>query len=467
MSVNGLLNNVQGIGNSTQSAVDVLGRQQTGTFFAQLKPASYRGVQFGVLSGSLRFGRRNAIHEYPFRDTPWVEDMGRAARRFTIVGFLVGDDVIAQRARLLAKAETKASADGDEFVHPTGGTYKVALLDFTCVEKWNEGRYFEVTFSFMEQGQRQFPARATSGRSEVTSTAALTNAAAARAFAEKTVAALRTGATAANAAVKQAAAWAKVAQQSSRDVTSLVNLAASLPGEFGRLLGQASSIKIGQIVPVVAGTTQQSLRGQAAVSRQKVDAASATLADASTALGPVTTDGYAAAAQALTEAVRLGSATPADAVRALTALATYAAPFSEAGPAATVRDEAAILLRRAAAVSLARAGADFQPASSDDAVAVRDAVLGVLADRLTEAGDRGDDEAYLQLRALSAGAASDLNVRGANLPDLQTVNTAVGLPALVLACRLYGDVSRADDLVRRARPVHPAFMPRTFRALTT
>jgi prophage DNA circulation protein len=44
------------------------------TFRAQLQPASYRGIPFGVFGGQARFGRRNALHEYPFRDVPWVED---------------------------------------------------------------------------------------------------------------------------------------------------------------------------------------------------------------------------------------------------------------------------------------------------------------------------------------------------------------------------------------------------------
>ena len=29
-----------------------------------------------------------AVHEYPYRDTVWVEDLGRSARKFTLRGFL-------------------------------------------------------------------------------------------------------------------------------------------------------------------------------------------------------------------------------------------------------------------------------------------------------------------------------------------------------------------------------------------
>ena len=45
-------------------------------FSDTLLPASWRGVPFHGLSGELRFGRRPVVHEYPFRDSVWVEDLG-------------------------------------------------------------------------------------------------------------------------------------------------------------------------------------------------------------------------------------------------------------------------------------------------------------------------------------------------------------------------------------------------------
>ena len=82
MSVTGIFNGVQRIGSTAQGATDVLTRLEGGSFWAQLKPASFRGVPFVVQEGTSHFGRRNQIHEYPFRDTPWVEDLGQQARAF-------------------------------------------------------------------------------------------------------------------------------------------------------------------------------------------------------------------------------------------------------------------------------------------------------------------------------------------------------------------------------------------------
>ena len=46
-----------------------------------LNQASFRGVPFAVYGGDARFGRRLALHEYPGRDKPYIEDMGRSTRR--------------------------------------------------------------------------------------------------------------------------------------------------------------------------------------------------------------------------------------------------------------------------------------------------------------------------------------------------------------------------------------------------
>jgi prophage DNA circulation protein len=48
-----------------------------GAWAANLQPASWRGVPFAVEVDTYRGGRRIALHEYPYRDDPWLEDTGR------------------------------------------------------------------------------------------------------------------------------------------------------------------------------------------------------------------------------------------------------------------------------------------------------------------------------------------------------------------------------------------------------
>lgn len=464
MSLRGVFNSVQGIDNTVKGQGDTLGRLVGGTYFSQLKPASFRKVPFVVLEGASQFGRRNALHEYPFRDEPWVEDLGKAARRFELKGFVVGDDVIAQRNTLISALER--SGDG-ELVHPTLGKRNVALMDYVCREVWDRGRYFEFTFRFIEQGKRQFPKAAQRSTADVQESAARTNLKALAAFGLNVVTTLRMGIAGASEGLKQARAWAALATQAQRDATSLVNLATTLPGQFGRLLSRAGSVRTGEALVIGAFVTVETLKIQAAESRAAVAAAAAALDTAGQNLGPTTTDDFVTAAQALALAVRNGAPTPGDAVRALAAMVAFSAVGSTAGAALTVQIESVRMLRRAAAVQLVLAVAAYAPVSSADAALVRSIAVDALDALITDAGDAGNDEVFLEIRALKAAIVADINERGAALPDLTTVTTGASAPSLVLASRLYDDVLREPELVSRAAPRHPAFMPTTFQALST
>lgn len=129
---------------------------------SRLRQASFRGVPFGVLDDAGVVGRRVAVHEYPGRDQPFAEDMGRAARRFSVRGFLVetsavygGGDVLAQRRAMEVAAE---AAGPGTLVHPTKGRVFVQLLTCEIVERLEEGGSFELRFEFIEAGERAFPA---------------------------------------------------------------------------------------------------------------------------------------------------------------------------------------------------------------------------------------------------------------------------------------------------------------------
>ncbi len=68
-----------------------LGKDQEWKWSEHLHPASFRGVPFAVVSGESVFGRRQAVHEYPYRDTAWIEDLGRSSRKITLRGFIIQD----------------------------------------------------------------------------------------------------------------------------------------------------------------------------------------------------------------------------------------------------------------------------------------------------------------------------------------------------------------------------------------
>lgn len=89
-----------------------------------LRPASFRGVPFQVDDDEGTFGRRVQVHEYPNRDKPYTEDLGRATRRFTINAYLVGNDFFEARDRLIVAIDTPGPGT---LVHPYYGEVAVLL----------------------------------------------------------------------------------------------------------------------------------------------------------------------------------------------------------------------------------------------------------------------------------------------------------------------------------------------------
>jgi len=97
--------------------------------------ASFRGVPFWVDTDSVPVGRRTQVHEYPQRDQPFVEDLGRTTRRYQFFGFVVGDDCLAQRDRLLAALDTPGPG---ELVHPWFGRMTVTAGECDVSHSRNE-----------------------------------------------------------------------------------------------------------------------------------------------------------------------------------------------------------------------------------------------------------------------------------------------------------------------------------------
>lgn len=127
-------------------------------FSSKLRKASYNGVSFEVTSSTVKFGRRTVTHEYPQREEPYTEDLGRSARSFDVKGFIVGETYIAQTKRLLKALE--ASSDNNEpgkLVHPWLGTLSVYLNSQPQV-KWDlEKGVTDITLSFVEAGNLNNP----------------------------------------------------------------------------------------------------------------------------------------------------------------------------------------------------------------------------------------------------------------------------------------------------------------------
>ncbi|OCG24723.1 hypothetical protein A9G11_03455 [Gilliamella sp. wkB108] len=125
------------------------------SWLSDLLPASFRGVPFQVSGTSSEFGRRNQTHEYPFRDVPYTEDVGRLARKNKIDAFLIGDDHKEQAEKLADAIEQEGAGT---LIHPFLGELNVNIAGtVTISDSVDKRRMSVVSFSFVEAGELIFP----------------------------------------------------------------------------------------------------------------------------------------------------------------------------------------------------------------------------------------------------------------------------------------------------------------------
>ena len=422
-------------------------------FHDSLLPATFRGVPFAVRSNAAQFGRRLAVHEYPGRDTPWTEDLGRGARRIRFTGFLVTGDAVyagapvaAQRALLIAAAEKPGSGT---LTHPTLGILDVACEALSVLDGLDAGTVAEIEFSFVESGTQAFPSLLSLATLQVGGVALTTIA--------TVVADAAAVLTAAHAldptAVIPAAPWAAQATTLSDDATALNRLAAGLPGDFGRFARGGNAGFAAATATYASDTTIAQLVADASAQRVAVRAAASAFVAASAPAGAAT------AAAALVAALLAACADPSDALRLLAQLVA----FNNGTDAVALAT--GDLLRRLGVVALAQAASAYQPSSYDDAIAKLAAVTALLDAEITLAGDQGLDDTYNALRALRVAIVDDLRTRGGGLARIQQFDVGGALPAVALGQRLYRDATRAGQLIAQTDPVSPLFMPAQFAAL--
>ncbi|WP_227734832.1 DNA circularization protein [Yersinia proxima] len=444
-----------------------------------LHPASFRGVPFAVMTAEGVFGRRQAIHEYPYRDTAWIEDLGRATRRLTIRGFLIQNsglytapDVMTQRDSLIAACEMP---DAGTLVHPTLGEMTVSIPEsgLRLNEGAESGRVFEFTLTIIESGLRVF---------SITSSADAVSSIQSSWFglATKSVATfiatvkgeIRSVTQTIRTLKSTAAFWVNMVNSTTSEATNLGNVLRSTLGRdrYGRYNhGTVGGSVSGATASV---STQSDTTNLSALVAKKMAVSvegRASLVAASDALKEAATvEGHANAALAVVNAILSSGASTLDLIRMMQELTSINDDTFRPNPSDNSTAAASYqLIIVLCAGAMVFAASQYQPESYDDAVDILTRVCDVVDDAALSAADSGNDEVYQALMDLRGSIVTLLQQTGANLSRVEIVNFNRSLPALNLANRLYQDARRGDALVKMAAPVHPAFMPIRFKALNS
>jgi len=132
-------------------------------WFNLLRPASWRGVAFEVSGEDSEFGRNVVVHEFPQRDAPYVEDMGRKSRPYKMEAWLCAGpsnnfDVWTQRDALI---EAVNKAGEGVLVHPFYGVLSGYIAVFTVKQSSSEnGGLINFSIEFVEAGEKDFKSSA-------------------------------------------------------------------------------------------------------------------------------------------------------------------------------------------------------------------------------------------------------------------------------------------------------------------
>lgn len=365
---------------------------------------SFRGVGFHVERTSADQGRRVQVHEYPLRDRPYAEDLGRKKREWTIEAYLIGDDYDLQRDQLLEAVELPGAG---ELVHPYYGRRRVVITGGCRVrESTRNGGMANISFTVVEADDTARLPRASMDTAAVVEDAA------------------------------EAARTSILADFIERFDT--LDLAADRVAEVQSAVDDTLD-GLDAAIGNVTGPLAELIRSPA-------DFGGAVLGFIAQVSDTV---GEPSRALQIYEDLFDAGDDPA--------VVSASAPEALQKQAAAVR-ATNDLVRRGAVVQAAGDAAQRDYAAADDAIAARRTITAGIDEQLARDSIPAD-QVYTDLTALRAAVVTDLDERGAALPRLTTYTTRDPLPALVVAQRLYGDATRADEIVERNRITHPGRVP--------
>lgn len=386
----------------------------------ELVAGSFRGIPFRTVDAEMRVGRRNVVNEYPQRDLPYVDDLGRKARRFVVEAYVIGPGYLLERDVLAAAFETPGPG---ELRHPRYGIRRVSVDgEVSIKESPDRGGMARLTVTFVEDGPNTFPrsTRNTVVQVETTTNAAdeATQAAFVKEFSVTGPSVLATQ------ALKALTVNTTSLLNTVRSVTSVDGVATAV-GLVGGLAGNLAALIRTPVVLV------QSIRSIYAQLVQEL----------------------ARPMSAFAELQAVFNANPR---------ASYVTSAGSTRARSLANDTARADLQRRLALTnqarvLAVALTTDAVATSDQATALRNALLNQLDTEL-EVNDPPVEVAQA-LSDVRAAVVRDVALRAEFLLSRSTYTPQTVLPALVLAHRVYQDATRFEEMVARNGVAHPAFMP--------
>lgn len=429
-------------------------------------PASFRGVSFWVESSDLSVGRRTVTHQYPQRDEPFTEDLGRAAREYRFSAFVLGDDYIEQAKKLREALEKPGAAT---LVHPEFGEIQVVAQPGASMSFSQSMRRVNFSLAFVEAGLNAFPTPEGASQQASRAAADQVSEAAADSFEdsltlddiEDFVQDALNGDLLDALDIISNSEIAKVLDFADR-VSDLANDAISLvrggPKAFAtKLMG---ALGLSRLATTVAGW-------------QRVGKSLCALADDLrgdddepyfSTVKPKSAEVIESNRKAVYSLCR--QAVLVQAVGVSTLIGTDV--DSTVASSSILPDEGEAVVDSgtgATEVGTVTSSGSFSSSptiSYDEMLEARERIVGRLEEEML---DVEDDRVFMALREAATAVSKDLSSRAEEQARLYDYDAGAVLPSCVTAMELYGDATRAQEIVVRNGVTNPLFCPNVLKVL--
>lgn len=120
------------------------------------KQAKFRDAEFFVETGGHAGGRRVALHEYPKRNVPYAEDMGKRANVWSVQGYLIGPDYLDAKDALITALDKDGPGQLRLPLPYQMRDVKVMVQSYSITETRERGGMCQVEMQFVEYGDPNY-----------------------------------------------------------------------------------------------------------------------------------------------------------------------------------------------------------------------------------------------------------------------------------------------------------------------
>lgn len=421
------------------------------------RKASFHGVEFEVTSRSWASGRRNQVHEYPDKDTPYTEDLGKKYETYQVTAYVIGSDYQSRRDSLRKACLQK---DVGTLIHPDYGSVEVVCDAILVKEEYTTQRMAVIELTFIESGEKAIPETTVDFPGKVSSSASRLTDSAKSGFAK--------------------------AFAISDGVNGLVSLLGNISGictsclnnigtGIGYVEGLRSDVQGAMNKIVSAASLALDLKNSAknllntpaslAANIDTVFSAIASLSGSSSSSSSAASGSSSSSSSSSVTTAAVGRSAPNSfyTIRNLTSA-------SNASKTASVSNEDARaekkcmqqieqLTKQVVVAKEAEAITSIEFSNAEEAETILDIFLED-AEKVELFEDVEPEPEIIQsLRDLREIVVDYVHEIVLELPRTKTLKLNGTLPSLALAYNLYEDVDRADEIVKKNQIQFPAFIP--------